>query len=437
MSSVLAVVVAVCAIGLSTLLWSAAGIARLIAAARPRVDALVRPSMFFRTDEVAVLIAAHDEERLITDAIVAARRLVPARNVFVVSDGSSDATVALAEAAGATVHDLRPNRGKAGALRAGLRIFRLPARFPLVLFLDADSRPRADYLHTALPLFADPGVVAVAGRATTAPGGALRPLGRLLTSYRERTYLLTQYLHKFGQAAPTADAVAIVPGFASLYRTDILERIDIDAPGLCIEDFNMTFEVHAKRLGRIAFDPDCAVAETQDPTGFGDYAAQVRRWCLGFWQTVRRHRARPGLFWGALGLFVAETVVSSILLLLVPLAVAVAAGSSLVAVLVPGPAGEAARAIADAVPAGALLLGFVAADAALTLFACALARRWPRPGVLLYPALRVVDAFLCLRALLAAFGRPSDGRWRSPRRRGSVSEERSVRAAQERHQVHA
>ncbi len=169
---------------------------------------------------------------------------------------------------------------------------------PLLLLLDADSRPRPDYLRTGLPLFTGPEVVAVAGDARRPPPRPRRPTGRLLTSYRERTYVCTQYLPQIRPGgARAADAVAIVPGFASLYRTDVLDRIDIDAPGLSIEDFNMTFEVHAKRLGRIAFHPECAIAETQDPAA----SVTIRRRCvggaLGFWQTVRRHGIRPGLFW--------------------------------------------------------------------------------------------------------------------------------------------
>ena len=55
-----------------------------------------------------------------------------------------------------------------------------------------------------------------------------------------------------------------------MYRVDVLDQIDIAAPGLVIEDFNMTFEVHAKKLGRIAFRPDVAVAYTQDPDTWDD-----------------------------------------------------------------------------------------------------------------------------------------------------------------------
>lgn len=416
MTAALVVVLAVATVGVSTLAWGTVGVLRLLAEHRAALP-WGAPSMFYRSDEVAVLIAAHDEEVVIADAVAAARRLVPPGNVFVVSDGSSDDTVGRARRAGATAFDLVPNRGKAGAIRAGLERFAIAARFPLLLLLDADSRPRPDYLRTALPLFTDDGVVAVAGRATTAADAPRTAVGRVLTAYRERTYVCTQYLHKFGQAARAADAVAIVPGFASLYRTDVLDRIDIDAPGLSIEDFNMTFEVHAKRLGRIAFHPGCAVAETQDPATLRDYTAQVRRWSLGFWQTVRRHGPRHGLFWVSVGVFAVETVVSSLILAAALPVLLVAAVAAIGVAVLEGPAAQTAAAVSDALPVGPLALAFVLVDALMTVFACVVSRTRPRVRVLLFPLLRVWDAVLCLRALVTSWGRPSDGRWRSPDRR--------------------
>lgn len=416
MTVALVLVVAVATIGVSTLVWGTVGALRLFAAQRA-APPWGAPSMFFRSDEVAVLIAAHDEELVIADAVAAARRLVPPGHVFVASDGSSDDTVGCARRAGATAFDLVPNRGKAGAIRAGLERFDIAARFPLLLLLDADSRPRPDYLRTALPLFTDDGVVAVAGRATTSTDAPRTAVGRVLTAYRERTYVCTQYLHKFGQAARAADAVAIVPGFASLYRTDVLDQIDIDAPGLSIEDFNMTFEVHAKRLGRIAFHPGCGIAETQDPATLRDYTAQVRRWSLGFWQTVRRHGLQRGLFWASVGVFALETVASS-LVLAAALPVLVVAGlAAFGASVLTGAAGQTAAAVADVLPVGPLALAFLLVDALMTVFACALSRTRPRLWMLLFPLLRVWDAVLCLGALVSSWGRPSDGRWRSPDRR--------------------
>ena len=117
--------------------------------------------------DVAVLVAAHNEELVIADTIRAASQLVDAGNIHIISDGSKDSTATVARSAGANVLQLSPNRGKAGALAAGIEHFDLCRRFEVVLLLDADTHLAPDYLATGLPLFDDPGVVAVAGRART------------------------------------------------------------------------------------------------------------------------------------------------------------------------------------------------------------------------------------------------------------------------------
>src|SRR5690606_6808837 len=311
------VVTMIVVVGVNTLLWVGAGLVRLAAArlgGRPRH----RGGRIPRPDEVAIVIAAHNEALVIEATIRSAARQVPVENVFVACDGCTDDTVAIARACGATALDIHPNRGKAGAIRAIVEELALADRFEVLLLLDADSQLHDDYLVSGLPAFADPEVVAVAGRATTIldpPPATV--LGRILVAYRERLYLSVQYLQKFGQAARLLNAVTIVPGFASMYRTRVLADIEIDAPGLAIEDYNMTFEVHAKRLGRIAFRPDAAIALTQDPDNLRDYRQQMRRWSLGFWPPVRRHGLHAGRFWALLAISIAELVTSSVFMVLV------------------------------------------------------------------------------------------------------------------------
>ncbi|MGF7120874.1 glycosyltransferase family 2 protein [Rhodococcus sp. BE178] len=412
------ILIMVLVFGINTLFWTSVGIGRAFTSwwtrwrGRPSSAASGPPPP--NPGDVAVLIAAHNEELVIAETIDSAGSLVPMSNVFVISDGSSDRTVDIARAAGAQVLELNPNRGKAGALAAGLEHFGLCRRFEVVMLLDADTDLAPDYLTTGLAQFAEPGVVAVAGRATTiATPDPPNWLGRFLVAYRERVYIAVQYLLKYGQAARWADAVTIAPGFASMYRTSALEHIDVSAPGLVIEDFNMTFEVHAKRLGRIAFHPRAAIAYTQDPDSFRDYVKQIRRWTLGFWQTLRRHRLHAGRFWVALAAYVAELVTSSILfVLLVPL-LALSVTAQVV-----GNLGIGTWQLAQVLQPQTLLLGVLVPDFVLTVFAAVISRR---PHYLLYalafPLMRVVDAAVCLRTLPLAWSSRDSGVWRSPARR--------------------
>src|SRR5260370_41157974 len=103
-----------------------------------------------------------------------------------------------------------------------------------------------------------------------------------------------------------------------MYRTEVLPYIDMNPPGLVIEDFNMTFEVYQKKLGKVGFTLG-AVAGTQDPDNFGDYVRQTRRWAVGLWQTVRLHPPRANLFTVMLTVLLLELVTSSRLFLLMPL----------------------------------------------------------------------------------------------------------------------
>lgn len=409
-------IIAVLVVGVSTLLWSIAGLARL--AAQRWAPAVPPQANAWAVADVAVLVAAHNEQLVIAQTIRSAGALVPLTNVFVVSDGSTDDTVSIATSEGAQVLDLHPNRGKAGALTEAIDYFDLAARFEIVMLLDADTQLAADYFDTGLSLFASPDVVAVAGRATSLPHDPAASLvSRALIAYRERVYVAMQFLYKFGQAAQPINAVAIVPGFASMYRSRILTDIDIAADGLAIEDYNMTFEVHAKKLGRIAFHPYAAIALTQDPATVHDYVAQVSRWNLGFWQTVRRHGPHVGRFWAALGLFIVELVISCMVMVaLIPVVVALFAARIIDAW--DGSSDTFAAAVVGAAPPELVLLGVIVPDIALTLFAAAVSRRADmlRLGIF-FPLLRIADAYLCLRALARAYRSTATGVWKSPARR--------------------
>lgn len=404
--------------GLNTIFWTTVGLGRTFTAWWVRwrgSRSADRPGPPLLTPaDVAVLVAAHNEELVIAETIASATSLVPVANVFVISDGSSDRTADIVRAAGVQVLELNPNRGKAGALAAGIEHFGLCERFEVVMLLDADTHLAPDYLTTGLAQLSEPGVVAVAGRATTiATPDPMTRIGRFLVAYRERVYIAVQYLLKYGQAARWANAVTIVPGFASMYRTQALEQIDVSAPGLVIEDFNMTFEVHAKQLGRIAFHPRAAIAHTQDPDNFRDYVKQIRRWTLGFWQTLRRHRLHAGRFWVALAAYVVELVTSSLLfVLLVPLLLASVVSQVL------GNIGVGAGELAGVLPPQAVLLGVLVPDFLLTVLAAFVSRR---PHYLLYglvfPVMRIVDAAVCLRTLPLAWHSRDTGVWRSPARR--------------------
>lgn len=369
--------------------------------------------------DVAVLMPAHNEERVIVDSIQAITALVPPENVHVVSDGSTDRTVELAEECGVHVISTARNVGKAGALQEAIRRFGLVDRFEVVMLLDADTHVEPGYFRAALPLFDDPAVVAVAGCVRTSwRDRALGPIGKLVAFHRQRIYTMTQYLMKFGQTWRRVNATHIVPGFASMYRAEVLPRIEVNPPGLVIEDFNMTFEVYQKRLGKVGFTPS-AVAATQDPGNFKDYVKQCKRWSLGLWQTVRLHPPRANLFSLMLALLLLEMLASSFMLVLLPfVALALIVPLLFDGLLAVPVVDEVHDFVAGFATLPTLFFGVVVPDLVLTCIVAVLQRQ---PRFLLFAcfflALRVLDAGIALSAIPAAWLSKSSGRWRSPGRR--------------------
>jgi biofilm PGA synthesis N-glycosyltransferase PgaC len=407
--------VAIVVFGVNFTLWSVIGLIRWVQERWLR-RSLPAPASI-SVQDVAVLIPAHNEELVIGSSIAAIAALVPRRNIHVVSDGSTDRTVELARASGVHVIETATNVGKAGALEEAIRRFRLVERFQAVLLLDADTTIDPGYFEAALPLFNDPAVVAVAGAVRTRQERELSLVGKVLVCHRQRIYALSQRLLKFGQTWRFTNATHIVPGFASMYRTSVLAHIEMNPPGLVIEDFNMTFEVYQKRLGRVAFTLD-AVAVTQDPDNLRDYVRQIKRWGLGLWQTVRRHPPQANLFSAMLTVLLLELLTSSMFFVLLPLLVLILALPTAypAALSWPGMAlvhGE----VTSHMSLQVLLLAVTGADLVLTCLV-ALIERNPRFLILwvFFPLLRVLDAAVALYVFPQAWLR-STGRWTSPARR--------------------
>jgi glycosyltransferase involved in cell wall biosynthesis len=104
---------------------------------------------------IAAVVPALNAERTI-DAVTRGVRAAQVDAVFVIDDGSTDATAGLAESAGATVLRHPANRGKGAALWTGFAAA-LGAGAAAVLTLDADGQhdpaelPRLRAAHEAQP----------------------------------------------------------------------------------------------------------------------------------------------------------------------------------------------------------------------------------------------------------------------------------------------
>lgn len=126
------------------------------------------------TPTVSVVIAAHNEERVLPAKIASLRALSYPKHllqVIIVSDGSTDQTDNLLMAARADVTPvfLKPAVGKAEALNQGVA----QAMGEVLVFLDARQRIESDAIRELVSCLADPQVGAVSGELVLeGPDGA-------------------------------------------------------------------------------------------------------------------------------------------------------------------------------------------------------------------------------------------------------------------------
>jgi cellulose synthase/poly-beta-1,6-N-acetylglucosamine synthase-like glycosyltransferase len=117
------------------------------------------------TPSVTLVISAYNEEGVLRqklENVLGLNYPTDRLEIVVASDGSRDATVAIArefESRGVVVHDYQPNRGKNAALNDTVP----QARGDIIVFTDANGMYRPDALRHLVAAFADPRVGCACG----------------------------------------------------------------------------------------------------------------------------------------------------------------------------------------------------------------------------------------------------------------------------------
>lgn len=174
---------------------------------------------------------------------------------------------------------------------------------------DGDTLLDSHFLENIERDFADPDVAAV--------GGYVRSLKyNWLTACRALDYAIGQNLDKLAQ--DYINYLFVIPGAAGAFRVDIFKnKLKFDHDVLA-EDLDLTYKLH--KLGyKIKYDRD-AICYTQDPSDFGSYVNQMRRWFGGGWQCFVKHMRvpeKPGMAL-ELSMMCAEGMVFSVLLFVLP-----------------------------------------------------------------------------------------------------------------------
>ncbi|HEY8056273.1 MAG TPA: glycosyltransferase [Terriglobales bacterium] len=213
---------------------------------------------------VSILVAAHNEEGELPGLIESLRRLDYPRDrleLVIASDGSTDGTDACLERLREPwiqVHRLPSQQGKASALNAAVAL----ARFPLLLLLDASTRPQPDTARMLLRHFADPRVGVVCG--------ALRFAHHAESQRTEGTYWAYECLLRLMEGRLRATLTA--SGALYAVRRECFPRLSSTT---WIEDFIVP--MHARRAGfGVVYDPDAWAWEVPAPSLRGEFQRRVR-----------------------------------------------------------------------------------------------------------------------------------------------------------------
>lgn len=189
------------------------------------------------------------------------------------------------------------NGGKADALNMGINA----ASYPYFLCLDADSVLQSNSLkNIAKPLLENENIVAV--------GGCVRPCngvefeGSRVKKYRLPNHLLAcmqvlEYDRSFLASRILFDKFngsMIISGAFGLFRKDVTIAAGGYDSSTMGEDMELVVKLHDYCISNeipylIHYAVD-AICWTQVPESFGDLAKQRRRWHIGLFQSLYKHR---------------------------------------------------------------------------------------------------------------------------------------------------
>ncbi|HEX2371721.1 MAG TPA: glycosyltransferase family 2 protein [Solirubrobacterales bacterium] len=238
----------------------------VIARLRGREATAVDPPADLPT--VSLIIAAHDEEKVIAHRLRNARDLDYPRDLLeliVASDGSSDRTVELARAADADVVLDLPRAGKVEAQNAAVEA----ARGELLAFSDANSFWSPDALRRLVARFADPRVGYVCGQVRLLGSGSENEEG-------------TYWHYEMAVRELESELGGITAGNGAIYATRPDAYVVLDSA----RGHDLSFPFTMTRRGwRALYAPDAVAQEKMAPTIAGEFARK-RRMMARTWGVV-------------------------------------------------------------------------------------------------------------------------------------------------------
>ena len=217
---------------------------------------------------VSLLIPAYDEEEVIAAKVADALALDYPRGllqVIVASDGSTDATVERARAAGADLVLDLPATGKVAVLNAAAEV----ADGELLAFSDANCAWAPDALRRLIEPFADPSVGYVCGQVRFVDSGG----GNLEGAY---------WRYEMAVRRMESSLAGVTAGNGAIYAVRASAYLALEPSGS--HDLSLPFLL-AKRGLRSLYVPRAQAEEKMVPTLEGEFARK-RRMMVGLWDIV-------------------------------------------------------------------------------------------------------------------------------------------------------
>ena len=229
-----------------------------------------------RRPSVTVLIPAHNEEAWIGETLRSLQlQTLQPDEVIVVDDCSTDNTAEIARHLGATVLRTPTNRLKAGAQNYGLQ----HVRTDVVVTLDADTVLHPDAVDL---------LVADIESGCDATNGAVLPQSRRGIWTRARLVEYAAAMRLYKRAQRRLGTILVLSGCVAAFRANVLREVGGFKERTLTEDLDLTWTLHLHGY-RVGYAPG-ALSYPAEPGSWRLYKAQVRRWAVGFYQSISVHR---------------------------------------------------------------------------------------------------------------------------------------------------
>jgi cellulose synthase/poly-beta-1,6-N-acetylglucosamine synthase-like glycosyltransferase len=228
----------------------------------------LQPGTWEEHPRVSLIVAAYDEEKVIATKVANALALDYPREcleLVVASDGSADATVERAQAAGADLVLDLPRGGKVAAQNAAAE----RASGEILAFSDANSVWDADALRHLVEPFADPDVGYACGQVRFVDAAGDNPEG----SY---------WRYEMAVREMESALAGVTAGNGAIYAVRASAYLPLTSSGS--HDLSFPFAL-AKRGLRSLYLPWAGAEEKMVPTIEGEFARK-RRMMVGLWDIV-------------------------------------------------------------------------------------------------------------------------------------------------------